>query len=174
MTSLCTEVQLSTWKERFAALSVTLTRCKDDLIRISDGENSYALAKMSQKYERNPSKVVVFVCDSFEIVVPADKDVQKLSFFLIQKKVLMYEHLGLPRHQMEVVYHQDNGKITSSTRTYTKDGKTRGFQVIQQWLCPTVFLFRQTHSPKNLLSKSCMTTSCCSLQWRRIARSSCA
>lgn len=48
--------------------------------------------------------------------VPADGDIQKIVFLLYQKKI-------------QVTYHRADGRITASSRTYTKDGKAKGFQV---------------------------------------------
>jgi len=59
--------------------------------------------KLTQKFARNHE-------------VPADGDIQKIVFLLYQKKI-------------QVTYHRADGRITASSRTYTKDGKAKGFQV---------------------------------------------
>eukprot|EP01112_Ceratiomyxa_fruticulosa_P015298 TRINITY_DN4476_c0_g2_i2.p1 TRINITY_DN4476_c0_g2~~TRINITY_DN4476_c0_g2_i2.p1 ORF type:complete len:915 (-),score=212.17 TRINITY_DN4476_c0_g2_i2:88-2832(-) len=73
------------------------------VLKLNDSEKALPIRKMSQKFARNVS-------------IAADDDVQKLTFHIDQKKIVIRYHLG-------------EGRITSSTRVYTKDGKAKGFQV---------------------------------------------
>lgn len=67
-----------------------------------DGERNSYLKKMTRKYERNRD-------------IAADRDVYKWTLHLEEKKI-------------DVIYQKEEGKIISSSRVYTKDGKMMGFQ----------------------------------------------
>ncbi len=75
---------------------------KDETTKIFDGVTHTPLKKMTQKYEKNPS-------------LPGDSCLARIAFLLDQRKI-------------DVNFHRDEGHISNSTRLYSKEGKTKGYQ----------------------------------------------
>eukprot|EP01105_Mastigella_eilhardi_P027481 TRINITY_DN8499_c0_g1_i1.p1 TRINITY_DN8499_c0_g1~~TRINITY_DN8499_c0_g1_i1.p1 ORF type:complete len:824 (-),score=212.32 TRINITY_DN8499_c0_g1_i1:125-2572(-) len=73
------------------------------LIDTDAGETASQIGKITAKFARDAEK-------------PADADPEKIVFYLLEKRI-------------DVTYHKAKGKITASSRTYTKDGQSTGFTV---------------------------------------------
>lgn len=68
--------------DRLIYRSATFGQDSQDSIKISDVKELRSVKKMSIKYSRNEE-------------IPADKDVQKITFYLDQKKVLVVNRVEL-------------------------------------------------------------------------------
>lgn len=63
----------------------------------------------------SPLRKVALKFSRDEKIENADRDVEKISFLLDERKI-------------RVLYHRDRGRVTSASRLYSKDGKIKGFQ----------------------------------------------
>lgn len=88
-----------------------------EAIRLTDTESSLPMRKITEKFDRNTGNPLNFPAKLTSCIeIPADDDVEKITFAMDQRKIA-------------ITYHRAEGRITAAKRIYSKEGKAKDYQV---------------------------------------------